>query len=132
MGRPDHCGERAEIVQPERVILVAERVDRLHHVGGREAADHEAHRVAFGGITAVFIPRVVGSEPHQQRRVAAGRRAPDAQPLRVDVPAPRVRPQVPDRRLDILQIGREHATGVTRGVAMVHRRHHESLSRQFG
>ena len=111
MGRPDHCGERAEIVQPERVILVAERVDRLHHVGGREAADHVLHRIAFIGIGAVLIPRIVGGQPHQQRRVAAGRRAPDTETVGVHVPLARVCPEIADGCFDVLEICGEHVVG---------------------
>ena len=85
MGRTHHGRERAEIIQPEWIGLIVECVDSFKHVGGREAADHVLHRIAFIGIGAVLIPRIVGGQPHQQRRVAAGRRAPDAETVGVHV-----------------------------------------------
>ena len=130
MGRAHHGRERAEIIQPEWIGLIVECVDCFKHVGGREAADHVLHRIALIGIGAVLIPRIVGGQPHQQRRVAAGRRAPDTETVGVHVPLARVCPEIADGCFDVLEICGEHVVGIARGIAMIHRSHHKAFAGQ--
>ena len=130
MGRTHHGRERAEIIQPEWIGLIVECVDCFKHVGGREAADHVLHRIALIGIGAVLIPRIVGGQPHQQRRVAAGRRAPDTEMVGVHVPLARVCPEIADGCFDVLEICGEHVAGIARGIAMIHRGHHKAFAGQ--
>lgn len=63
MGRTHHGCERAEIIQPEWIGLIVECIDSFKHVGGREAADHVLHRIAFIDIGAVLISRIVAVNP---------------------------------------------------------------------